>query len=114
ILDDGNYLPSDQYLLVYKGKFDNIANVNETLLDPLKYELDEEQLEHYEEIETRNGKNNYLLSYFKHEFKRGGDSKKTTYKVIPKISREVNEFVLDIKFQAPKPKEKKKIGRAHV
>lgn len=107
ILDDGNYLPSDQYLLVYKGKFDYIANVNETLLDPLKYELDEEQLEHYEEIETRNGKNNYLLSYFKHEFKRGGDSKKTTYKVIPKISREVNEFVLDIKFQAPKPKEKK-------
>ncbi|MEW8964725.1 CDP-glycerol glycerophosphotransferase family protein, partial [Staphylococcus arlettae] len=38
-------------------------------------------------------------------FKRGGNSKKTTYTVTPMISSEVNEFVIDISFKAPQPKE---------
>jgi CDP-ribitol ribitolphosphotransferase len=104
ILDDGNYLPSGEYLLVYKGDFDYIANINESLLDPSNYELDEEQLEKYELIETQNGKNNFLLDHFKYVFKRGGNSKKTNYTVKPMISSEVNEFVLKIIFKMPAPK----------
>lgn len=41
ILNDGNYLPSGQYLLVYRGEYDYIANINHKLLDPTQYELDE-------------------------------------------------------------------------
>lgn len=104
ILDNGNYLPSGQYLLIHKNDFEYIAYINESLLDPLNYELDEEQLENYNLFETKNDKNNYLLSYFKHQFKKGGDSKKTHYTVFPKISKQVNEFVLDITFHKPKPK----------
>ena len=107
ILDNGNYLPSGQYLLIFKGDFEYIAHINEELLDPLKYELDEEQLEYYYSFETTNDKNNYLLSYFKYQFKKGGNSKKTNYTVFPKISKEVNEFVLDIKFNKPKSKTNK-------
>ncbi|MBF0738322.1 CDP-glycerol glycerophosphotransferase family protein [Staphylococcus arlettae] len=105
ILNDGNYLPSGQYLLVYRGEYDYIANINHKLLDPTQYELDETDIEKYEELETKNGKNNFLLEYFKHVFKRGGNSKKTTYTVTPMISSEVNEFVIDISFKAPQPKE---------
>ena len=107
ILDNGNYLPSGQYLLIFKDDFEYIAHINEELLDPLKYELDEEQLEYYYSFETTNDKNNYLLSYFKYQFKKGGNSKKTNYTVFPKISKEVNEFVLDIKFNKPKSKTNK-------
>lgn len=107
ILDSGNYLPSGQYLLIYKNDFEYIADINENLLDPLNYELDEEQLERYTLFETKNDKNNYLLSYFKHQFKKGGNSKKINYTVFPKISKQVNEFVLDIIFHKPKPKTNK-------
>lgn len=105
ILNDGNYLPSGQYLLVYRGEYDYIAHINPVLLDPMQYDLDETAIETYETLETKNGKNNFLLKYFKYVFKRGGNSKKTTYTVTPMISSEVNEFVIDISFKAPQPKE---------
>ena len=105
ILNDGNYLPSGQYLLVYRGEYDYIAHINPVLLDPMQYDLDETASETYETLETKNGKNNFLLEYFKYVFKRGGNSKKTTYTVTPMISSEVNEFVIDISFKAPQPKE---------
>lgn len=76
ILDDGNYLPSGQYLLIYKEKFEYIASINDNLTDLDNYELDEEQLNKYSYLETLNDKKNYLLSYFKYTFKKGGDSKK--------------------------------------
>ncbi|MCD8826574.1 teichoic acid ribitol-phosphate polymerase TarL [Staphylococcus gallinarum] len=107
ILDDGNFLPSGQYLFIYKKDLNYIANVKEELLDPVFYELDEEQMERYDAFETINDKNNYLLSHFKHQFKKGGNSKKIVYTVSPKISKEVNEFVLDVVFQKPKPKPNK-------
>lgn len=104
ILDDGNYLPSGEYLIVYKGDFDYIANINETLLDPNNYELEETALEQYSDEMTQNGKNNLLLDHFTFTFKKGGNSSKTKYTVKPMISSEVNEFVLNIIFKAPMPK----------
>ncbi|MDW4356801.1 teichoic acid ribitol-phosphate polymerase TarL [Staphylococcus saprophyticus] len=104
ILDDGNYLPSGEYLIVYKGDFDYIANINETLLDPNNYELEETALEQYSDEMTQNGKNNLLLDHFTFTFKKGGNSSKTEYTVKPMISSEVNEFVLNIIFKAPMPK----------
>ncbi|MDN6838274.1 MAG: CDP-glycerol glycerophosphotransferase family protein, partial [Staphylococcus equorum] len=104
ILDDGNYLPSGEYLIVYKDDFDYIAHINEALLNPNSYELDDIQLEEYEAEETQNGKNNYLLTHYEFVFKKGGNSKKTEYAVQPMISSEVNEFVLNIDFKAPEPK----------
>ena len=59
ILDDGNYLPSGEYLVVYKGDYDYIAQVNDTLLDPTNYELSEEAIEQYETQETINSKHNF-------------------------------------------------------
>lgn len=104
ILDDGNYLPSGEYLIVYKDDFDYIAHINETLLNPDSYELDDTQLEEYAAEETQNGKNNYLLTHYEFVFKKGGNSKKTEYIVQPMISSEVNEFVLNIDFKGPLPK----------
>ena len=104
ILDDGNYLPSGEYLIVYKGDFDYIANINSSLLEPSQYTLEEEELEKYYEIATQNGKNNFLLKHFMYTFKKGGNSNKTKYIVRPMISSEVNEFVLEILFKIPKPK----------
>ncbi|MDW4207832.1 teichoic acid ribitol-phosphate polymerase TarL [Staphylococcus saprophyticus] len=104
ILDDGNYLPPGEYLIVYKGDFDYIANINETLLDPNNYELEETALEQYSDEMTQNGKNNLLLDHFTFTFKKGGKSSKTEYTVKPMISSEVNEFVLNIIFKAPMPK----------
>ncbi|MDW4520638.1 teichoic acid ribitol-phosphate polymerase TarL [Staphylococcus saprophyticus] len=104
ILDDGNYLPSGEYLIVYKGDFDYIANINETLLDPNNCELEETALEQYSDEMTQNGKNNLLLDHFTFTFKKGGKSSKTEYTVKPMISSEVNEFVLNIIFKAPMPK----------
>lgn len=101
ILDDGNYLPAGDYLLVNVQEYDLIAQINPWYLDLNNYELDEEQLEKYEEFETENEKNNYLLNFYKKEFRRGGNSKKTYYIVKPKISREVNEFVFHIEFKKP-------------
>ncbi|NWK85318.1 CDP-glycerol glycerophosphotransferase family protein [Staphylococcus sp. GSSP0090] len=104
ILDDGNYLPSGEYLIVYKSDLDYIANINETLLDPNNYELEEVILEQYSDETTQNGKNNLLLEHFAFTFKKGGNSSKTEYTVKPMISSEVNEFVLNIIFKAPMPK----------
>ncbi|MDN6640935.1 MAG: CDP-glycerol glycerophosphotransferase family protein [Tetragenococcus sp.] len=98
ILDDGSYLPSGQYLLVDQQELDYIAQINHGLLDSNLYDLTEEQLDKYEAKETYNGRNNYLLDRYTKVFRKGGDSKKKKYTVKPKISEEVNEFVLDVKF----------------
>ncbi|MCT8309780.1 CDP-glycerol glycerophosphotransferase family protein [Tetragenococcus halophilus] len=105
ILDDGWYLPSGQYLLVNQQELDYIAQINPKFLDSKLYVLTEEQLEKYEEKETKNGKNNYLLNRYTEVFRQGGNSKKKKYTVKPKISEEVNEFFLDVKFDGvPKPR----------
>ncbi|WP_436867783.1 CDP-glycerol glycerophosphotransferase family protein, partial [Staphylococcus shinii] len=109
ILDNGNYLPSGQYLLILKKEFEHIAHINEVLLNPSHYDLDDEQYEHYHSLETTNDKNNFLLKEFEYQFKKGGNSKKINYNVYPKISKEVNEFVLDVKFNMLNPKTNKLI-----
>ncbi|OEK34474.1 CDP-glycerol glycerophosphotransferase family protein, partial [Staphylococcus saprophyticus] len=111
ILDNGNYLPSGQYMLIFKDRFEYIASINEILLDPLNYNLDEESIEIYESYDITNDRNNYLLTYFKQEFKKGGNSKKVKYTVSPRISKEVNEFVLEIKFNKPKAKVNKLVSK---
>lgn len=106
ILNDGSYLPSDDYLICYKGQYNYIAQINPELLERDAYELTEEDDEALEEMETENQRNNYLLKYYSKTFKKGGNSKKTQYSVTPKISSEVNEFVLHVKFKQPAPKKK--------
>ncbi|QLK86826.1 teichoic acid ribitol-phosphate polymerase TarL [Staphylococcus sp. 17KM0847] len=101
ILNDGNYLPSDQYLLVFQDDMDYIASIDGKLLKKDYYNLCEGQLEEYKSIGTANGKNNYLLKYFENEFQKGGSSTKRTYTVTPQISQEVNEFVINVKFNYP-------------
>ncbi len=107
ILDNGNYLPSGEYLLIYKNNFEYVAQLNEKLTDLSNYKLDEDQQNKYFSFETINDKNNYLLNYFKNQFKKGGNSKKNQYTVLPKISKEVNEFVLSVNFSKPAPKPSK-------
>ncbi|EGQ4144115.1 CDP-glycerol glycerophosphotransferase family protein [Staphylococcus pseudintermedius] len=104
ILDSGNYLSSGDYLVVLKSKLSYTAQINEKWLKPDNYKIDEEQRTEYENLKTQNDKNNYLLSYFKKEFKNGGTSEKVTYTVTPKISKEVNEFVLEVFFKQRIPK----------
>ncbi|GAA3014024.1 teichoic acid ribitol-phosphate polymerase TarL [Tetragenococcus solitarius] len=98
ILDNGYYLPSGQYLLVNKQELDYIAQINPKFLDSHLYELTDEEWEKYEAKETKNGRNNYLLDRYTEVFRQGGNSKKRKYTVKPRISEEVNEFVLDVKF----------------
>ncbi|MDR5604046.1 CDP-glycerol glycerophosphotransferase family protein, partial [Staphylococcus coagulans] len=72
ILDNGNYLPADQYLLIFKDDFEHIVHINEKLLEPENYNLEGDELEIYNSLETTNDKNNFLLNHFKYEFKKGG------------------------------------------
>ncbi|UXR71998.1 MULTISPECIES: teichoic acid ribitol-phosphate polymerase TarL [unclassified Staphylococcus] len=109
ILNDGDYLPSDEYLIVFKGEMDDIVGVNKSLLSLDHYDLEDEELVEYEQISTKNGKSNFLLERYGHEFQRGGISTKTTYTVMPKISREVNEFVIEVEFNKP-PEKKGKLA----
>lgn len=105
ILDDGYYLPGDKYLLVNKSDLDYIATINPKVLDEIYQNLDEEQIENYENKETKTQQQNYLLHKMTATFKRGGNSKQTYYSVKPEIYREVNEFVLNITVKLPKPKQ---------
>lgn len=108
ILDEGSYLPSGQYLLVNQQDLDYITEINFNFLDSNLYELTEEQVEKYEAKETENGKNNYLLDKYTTTFRKGGNSKKKKYTIKPKISEEVNEFVVDVKFEGvDKPRKSK-------
>ncbi|EHM65265.1 hypothetical protein SEVCU012_1150 [Staphylococcus pettenkoferi VCU012] len=92
ILNDGDYLPEDQYLLIYKSNLDYIASINTQYLSLNKYDLDEHELEEYHSAETRNDQNNILLSQLGKTFKKNGTSQNTQYSILPAISREVNEF----------------------
>lgn len=104
ILNDGNYLPDDDYMLIGKNDFSIVAKLDNSMIensDELD-ELDETELEYYEELETSTEKTNYLLKKYSKQFKKGGNSKKNIYSVIPQISREVNEFIIKVNYKAPK------------
>ncbi len=66
--------------------------------------LKPEQEEEYNELETQNGKINFLLQTYLKEFRKSGISKKTVYTVTPEISSDVNEFVLDVVVTTPEVK----------
>ncbi|ASE36946.1 CDP-glycerol glycerophosphotransferase family protein [Staphylococcus pettenkoferi] len=101
ILNDGDYLPEDQYLLIYKSNLDYIASINTQYLSLNKYDLDEHELEEYHSAETRNDQNNILLSQLGKTFKKNGTSQNTQYSILPAISREVNEFVFKVMYKQP-------------
>lgn len=101
ILDNGNYLPSGDYMFI--GFCENliVADIDNGLLqDP--DELDEIDLEVYENFETSTEKLNFLLRDYSKQFKKGGNSKKNIYSVIPQISREVNEFIIKVNYRKPR------------
>ncbi|MFI9033238.1 teichoic acid ribitol-phosphate polymerase TarL [Staphylococcus pasteuri] len=111
ILDEGYYLPSDEYLLINKQDLDYIATINPEVIKDFYNDLDELEVDKFDELETSNEKTNFLLKNFMKQFNRGGNSKKTVYTLTPKISSEVNEFVLQVNFKAPKPKQNKLIQK---
>ncbi|HGO3759802.1 TPA: teichoic acid ribitol-phosphate polymerase TarL [Staphylococcus aureus] len=103
ILDNGYYLPEDKYLLVNEQELDYIAQLNPDVINDAYQNLKTEQ-EEYNELETQNGKINFLLQTYLKEFRKGGISKKTVYTVTPEISSDVNEFVLDVVVTTPEVK----------
>ncbi|HDC8896176.1 TPA: CDP-glycerol glycerophosphotransferase family protein [Staphylococcus aureus] len=103
ILDNGYYLPEDKYLLVNEQELDYIAQLNPDVINDVYQNLKPEQ-EEYNELETQNGKINFLLQTYLKEFRKGGISKKTVYTVTPEISSDVNEFVLDVVVTTPEVK----------
>ncbi|HCV6176663.1 TPA: CDP-glycerol glycerophosphotransferase family protein [Staphylococcus aureus] len=104
ILDNGYYLPEDKYLLVNEQELDYIAQLNPDVINDAYQNLKPEQEEEYNELETQNGKINFLLQTYLKEFRKGGISKKTVYTVTPEISSDVNEFVLDVVVTTPEVK----------
>ena len=103
-INDGNYLPSNRYLIVLQNKQKNIGELSQEFLDKEFYDLTENELENFNYLETENEKANYLLLKSRVIFRHGGKSKKTTYTVTPNIARDLNEFVLDITLKMTKPK----------
>lgn len=61
ILDDGYYLPSGEYLLINKQELDYIATINSNVIKEQYNNLDEIELEQYNELETNTEKTNLLL-----------------------------------------------------
>ncbi|MDU0451360.1 CDP-glycerol glycerophosphotransferase family protein [Staphylococcus chromogenes] len=104
ILNEGNYLPSGEYILIYKKEFDYIAQLNSELLNESNYNLNDKQKDEYHSFKTSNDKNNYLLGYYEKKFKKNGNSEKYKYIISPKISKEANEFVIKVNFNKPNKK----------
>lgn len=107
ILDDGYYLPSGEYLLVNKQELDYIATINNDVVKDFYNNLDEIELEKYDDLETTTQKTNFLLKDYTKHFRRGGNSKKTVFTLAPQISSEVNEFVFKVAVKLPPKKENK-------
>lgn len=107
ILDDGYYLPSGEYLLVNKQDLDYIATINNDVVKDFYNNLDEIELEKYDDLETTTQKTNFLLKDYTKHFRRGGNSKKTVFTLAPQISSEVNEFVFKVDIKLPPKKENK-------
>ena len=76
ILDNGYYLPEDKYLLVNEQELDYIAQLNPDVINDAYQNLKPEQEEEYNELETQNGKINFLLQTYLKEFRKGGISKR--------------------------------------
>ncbi|EJB4723208.1 CDP-glycerol glycerophosphotransferase family protein, partial [Listeria monocytogenes] len=104
ILNDGNYLPSGDYLLSLYNSETADEIVAQPAAELYKFPEDEDLLEELYEAKTENEKNNVLLAGLRKEFKRGGANLKYTYKVTPMISADVNEFVFSVSFTIPVPK----------
>ncbi len=85
-------------------ELDYIAQLNPDVINDAYQNLKPEQEEEYNELETQNGKINFLLQTYLKEFRKGGISKKTVYTVTPEISSDVNEFVLDVVVTTPEVK----------
>lgn len=98
ILDNGEYLPKGQYLLVMHQETELVAKISSEYLDIKNYRLSEEEWKEFESFKTENEKNNFMLQYYNKTFYRGGDPEKNYYSLTPSISREVNDFVFNVDF----------------
>lgn len=107
ILDDGYYLPSGEYLLVNKQDLEYIATINNDVVKDFYNNLDEIELEKYDNLETTTQKTNFLLKDYTKHFRKGGNSQKTVFTLAPQISSEVNEFVFKVAVKLPPKKENK-------
>ncbi|MEB7781074.1 CDP-glycerol glycerophosphotransferase family protein [Mammaliicoccus fleurettii] len=103
ILDNGNFLPSGLFKIVFKDNSDYIASLNSKLLDPLTYDMNEQEKRMYSLINKENEKNNYLLNKFSHTFLKNDALRDIEYKVTPKVSRKKQELILKVEFSYPNP-----------
>src|SRR5699024_4085425 len=103
-INNGNYLPSNRYLIVIENKQRKIGKLSQEFLNNEFSNLTEDELEKFNHLETENEKENFLLSKSKVIFRHDGKSKKTTYTVTPRIARALNAFVLSVTLRMPKPK----------
>ncbi|MDK9844886.1 CDP-glycerol glycerophosphotransferase family protein [Staphylococcus equorum] len=103
-INNGNYLPSNRYLIVLENKQKNIGKLSQEFLNNAFSNLTEDELEKFNGLETENKKENFLLLKSKIIFRHGGKSQKTTYTVTPCIAKDLNEFVLGVTLKMPKPK----------
>lgn len=102
ILDDGNYLPEDEYLLVVKQQYDLIAELNPEFVNKEKDHISKEYVEEYEQLKNDNDKKNFLLNLTAKEYHQNGKPKGRVYEIKPHISQEVNEFVFKVSMDKQK------------
>lgn len=98
ILDNGSYLQSGEYLLVNKQGLDYIAEVSEEMVKLTSYSLNQLEQANYDEQLTENSRKNFLLSKYKKIFYNNHNLSGRKYMVTPRISEEVNEFVIEVVF----------------
>ncbi|CAD2073196.1 CDP-glycerol glycerophosphotransferase family protein [Phocicoccus pinnipedialis] len=103
-INEGDFLPASRYLLIVQDTKKNIAQLDSKYLNPQFYDLEENEIESYNKLESENQKNNFLLKKLEVKFRHGGVSKNYIYTITPQIARDLNEFIINISFKKPKPK----------
>jgi len=101
ISDDGSYLPSGHFNIIFKNDIEYTANLSEKLLDPVSYDMNDESRGKYELIINENDKINFLLNNFTHVFTKINQTKEIVYRVVPIISGRSNKLILKVEFSNP-------------
>ncbi|WP_436878835.1 CDP-glycerol glycerophosphotransferase family protein [Mammaliicoccus sciuri] len=101
ISNDGSYLPSGQFKIIFKQDIEYTANLSGKLFDPLSYDMNDENREKYELIKNENDKINFLLRNLTHVFTKKSQTKDIVYKVVPIISGKSNKLLLKVEFSYP-------------
>ncbi|SFV43438.1 CDP-glycerol glycerophosphotransferase family protein [Mammaliicoccus sciuri] len=113
ISDKGNYIPKGSYLIVYKSKSEFTATISNNLINQKRHKLTGNEFQYYNNLNNEQKKNNYLLGFYKHYFKKSPSKFETYYVVEPKVTENSKELTIDINFKFPskrKEKNHRKIG----